>query len=106
MHIREDYWESMDQLADHPAMFAGTPEIAHGMMVTLAALSVMEATGKPFGIALKQIDILVTRIMCQVPHSSVQIPLLCDLSCFPNHVVSFDAFSTNSKNLIALLAEV
>jgi hypothetical protein len=100
-----DILELLEAVTVRPAMCAGTPQAAHGMATTLAAVLLAMECNINVEEALSQVIDKCQDITADVPSAPCQAVLLCDEERHPDQRESFDAFQTNSAKLLRYLRE-
>jgi hypothetical protein len=96
----------LERLIEHPAMYAGTPEAAHGMAFALGTVYLAAVRSEHLQDAQRSAVAILEDVTKHVPRSTSQAALLCEVRSHPHRQVSFDAFSENCRSfLIRLEAE-
>lgn len=98
--------EFIRMIAQHPAMYAGSPEAAHGMIIAIAAIVLAERGRTSIDVGLNRAKEIIQEITASVPHANYQGTSLCDISAYPVHEVSFDALSANAIPFLAHLEKL
>src|SRR5689334_12639928 len=90
----------LEQLIEHPAMYAGTPEAAHGMAFALGTVYLAAVRSEHLQDAQRSAIAILHDVTKHVPRTNSQAALLCDVRSYPHREVSFKAFSENCRSLL------
>lgn len=87
-------------ISEHPKMFCGTPQAAHGELVAYLTVWWALSYNVTLDDAARHIWDKIGSVTAHVRREGCQRSLLCDEQTFPEHTVSFAAFRENSKRLL------
>lgn len=103
MPTSEELKQFLADLALHPAMYAGTPESAHGMFVAIWSIISSSRYNRLYEECLKETLDIVKHEVGSIGASECQGVLLCDEVSGMNRIVSMEAFQVNATKLLKLL---